>query len=145
MKSLLLIFFCLFLAKLCSAQSAVKNIDYQYYRDDKTYYAYEIYRNPTSTENLLYLNFSINKAFKKVEKVYLMQGNKEYRLKITANDKTASSDNPEIRFYSLIINSSEFLNANINCNTSIVFKLDASEIFSLPFNKCLITESLAKN
>ncbi|WP_421943682.1 hypothetical protein [Pedobacter sp.] len=145
MKSSILIFFCLFLAKLCSSQSVVKNIDYQYYRDDKTYYAFEIYRNPTSTESLLYLNFSTNKAFKKVEKVYLLQGSKEHKLKIKVNDKTASSDNPEVKFYSLIINPSDFISEDTSCNTTIVFKLDDGATFSLPFNKCLITESLAKN
>jgi len=123
----------------------MKNIDYQYYRDDKIYYAYDIYRNPTSAENLLYLNFSVNKAFKKVEKVYLMQGSKEYKIKFTINDKTASADNPEIRFYSMIIYPSDFLKENISCNTNIVFKLDDGEIFSLPFNKCLIAESLTKS
>ena len=123
----------------------MKNIDYQYYRDDKTYYAYEIYKSLSSKDNLLYLNFSINKPFKKVEKVYLQQGSKEYKVKIKVNDKTASSDNPEIKFYSLIINPADCLNENISCNTTIVFKLDNDEIFLLPFNKCLIAESLAKN
>lgn len=145
MKLSLLIISCVLLTKFSLAQSTLKKIDYEYYRDEKSYYAYEIYGNQTSTENFLYLNFPINKPFKKVEKIYLLQGNKEHKLKIKVNDKTASSDNPEIKFYSLKVNPSDFFNNDINCNTTIVFKLDDGKLYSLPFNKCLINESLAKN
>ncbi|MDN3585734.1 hypothetical protein QWY86_03590 [Pedobacter aquatilis] len=144
MKPFFIIISCLVLAKFCLAQSLTKSIDYQYFRDDKTYYAYSISRNITPSDKLLFIDFCINKPFKKIEKICLIEGGKEYKLKITTNNKTASSDNPEIRFYSLIINSVDLIKEHIKCESIIAFKLDDATVVSLPFNKCLIIESLNK-
>ncbi|WP_231459609.1 MULTISPECIES: hypothetical protein [unclassified Pedobacter] len=144
MKSTILLLFLVVATKISFAQNAKKNIDYQYHRDGKIYYAYEIYKNPASAETIFYLNFSASKTFNKIEKIYLKEGKVTEKLKFKMNDITIKNDNKELKFYAIILNSSDINKENISCNPKIIFKLDDESVYELPFQKCVIVEQLAK-
>ncbi|MFC3563477.1 hypothetical protein [Pedobacter jamesrossensis] len=145
MKTSIIIFFFVALSTLCSAQKPKQSLDYQYYRTDKSYYAFELYKDSSSEDDKLMLNFVSNETYKKIDNIYFREGKTEIKVKFKAREEVVSSDNPELKFYPIIFSSKELENKKIGCNAHIVFKLDNGSILTLPFSICTITEQLQKN
>lgn len=136
MKISLLIGFFIALSNLCLAQQSKQNIDYQYYRDANTYYAFELFKNTSAADDNLMLNFVSNSNYKKIEKIYLKQGTVEFKLKFKVRVDTVNSDNPELKFYPISFILKDLDEKNICCDAQIVFKLDNSSVLTLPFSIC---------
>ncbi len=136
MKTILYIFLLTLYATIANAQQSKTRIDYQYYRDDKSYYAYDLFTYPASAGNQLMLNFTTNSDFKKIEKIYIIAADVEIKLKFKQRDEIIKSDNPEQKFYPVAFELKDLLNKKLDCKARIVFKLDNGISYSLPFNGC---------
>lgn len=145
MKKSLLFIILLSLSKLLLAQNVKQQIDYQYFRDDKSYYAFELYKelNAESTD-LIKLNFSSNSIFKKVDKIYITSNLTDIKIKFRQREEKIDSDNPEMKFYPLVLSLKELKSKDISCDAVITFKLDNGYSLSLPFSMCNISEQLAR-
>jgi hypothetical protein len=146
MRTSLFIIALIILSKVSFAQQVKKNIDYQYFRDDKKYYAYELYKdfNALKTDQLL-LNFTSNSSFKKIEKIYVKTEKSEVKIRFKQRAETLTSDNPELKFYPVTFSINDLKEKNIGCDAQIFFKLDNGELLILPFSMCMIEDQLSKN
>lgn len=144
MKTSLITFLFIALSKICFAQQK-QSLDYQYYRDDKKYYAFELYRNTSLLDDKLMLNFVSNGNYKKIERIYLKEGATETKLKFKTREEIIKSDDPEQKFYPIIFSSKDLENKKTACELQIVFKLDDGSILTLPFSICTIFEQLDKS
>lgn len=146
MKTSLLIFILLALGKLSHSQQLRQSIDYQYYRDDKSYYAFELFKDVKNTEdNQLMLNFISNVSFDKIDKIYIKSGNVELKLRFKKRDEIIRSDNPEQKFFPISFNIKDLTDKKIPCEATITFKMEGGFQYKLPFNACSIKEFIAKN
>lgn len=146
MKTSLFISILLIFCKVSFAQQVKKNIDYQYFRDDKTYYAYELYQDVNNIKtDQLQLNFTSNSLYKKIEKIYIKTEKSEVKIRFKQRMETLTSDNPELKFYPVNFRLNDLKGKNIGCEAQIFFKLDTGELLVLPFSMCLIEEQLSKN
>lgn len=146
MKTSLLIFILLALGKLSHSQQLRQSIDYQYYRDDKSYYAFELFKDVKNMEdNQLMLNFISNVSFDKIDKIYIKSGNVELKLRFKKRDEIIHSDNPEQKFYPISFNIKDLTDKKIPCEATITFKMEGGFQYTLPFNACSIKEFIAKN
>lgn len=137
MKTLIGLLLCFVLSNVAYAQK--KNIDYQYYREGKVYYAFSLFKvadNGNTDE--LQLDFTTKAKFNKVEKISVKAGAIELKLKFKIREETVKSDNPEQKFYPIVFNSKDITDKNLGCEAQITFKLDNGESYTLPFNACLI-------
>ncbi|WP_316829424.1 hypothetical protein [Pedobacter aquatilis] len=144
MKTSLFIGLLILLTKLSFGQQVKQNIDYQYYRDDKSYYAFELFRNIADDKAIVNLNFTTNTAFKKIDKIYITNGVKEVKLKFKTRSDVVESDNPELKFHAISLNIKDLANKEIDCEAKIVFKLDNGLIYTLPFSRCNLDEQLTQ-
>ncbi|WP_316760475.1 hypothetical protein [Pedobacter aquatilis] len=144
MKTSLIIFFFIVLSKMCFAQQK-QSLDYQYYRDDNKYYAFELYKNASLLDDKLMLDFVSNGNYKKIDRIYLKEGGIETKLKFKSREEIIKSDNPEQKFYPIMISSKDLESKKTACEIQIVFKLDNGSILTLPFNICAIFEQLDKS
>ncbi|MCZ4222773.1 hypothetical protein [Pedobacter rhodius] len=145
MKTSILLFFFLVLTKLSFGQQLKQNIDYQYYRDDKNYYAFELFKNQSSNDDNLMLNFTSNVEFKKIDKIYIQAGTEEVKVKFKVRAEVVSSDNPAFRFYPVVFSLKDLTHKEIDCEAKINFKMDNGMIYTLPFNICNLKLQLAQN
>lgn len=146
MKTSLFIFLFLALSKLSYGQQLKQSIDYQYYRDAKNYYAFELFKEAKNLEdNMLMLNFTSNVNFNKIDKIFIKSGEVELKLKFKAREEIVRSDNPEQKFYPISFNRKDLIDKNIPCEATIIFKMDNGIQYILPFNACNIRELIAKN
>lgn len=132
---------------LCSTLlSAQKNIsiDYQYQREKDIYYAFELLITESfDADGQLHINFTVNKAFNKVQKITLTSASSASKLEFESREGPVKSDNPELKHYPLSINWND-LDKKLDCETQITFKLDNGDVYTLPFDVCKIKEFLAK-
>jgi len=145
MKTALFLFAFITLGKIVYSQQTKQSIDYQYFRDEKSYYAFELFKNAGQTSDQLMINFTANTSFKKIEKVYLKAGDTELKLKFRHREETLKSDNPDQKFYPIVFYSKDLEDKKLACNAQIVFKLDNGSTYILPFNTCDVIEFIAKN
>lgn len=146
MKTALLLFAFIAIGKMAYCQQAKQSIDYQYFRDDKNYYAFELFKNSNNgMDDQLMINFTSNSNFKKVEKIYLRAGGVELKLKFKLREETVKSDNPEQKFYPIVFDGRDLADEKLPCNAQIIFKLDNGTTYSLPFSTCSVIEFIAKN
>ena len=144
MKKYYFLFAFLLIGKFSFSQQTKKIIDYQYQRDGKSYFAFEIYKNLSDTNSdKLNLNFSSNSQYSKVEKVVVKIGDDETKLSFKFNDQQNISDNKEIKNYLITIDKKDLFKITA-CNATIIFKLDNGLIFSLPFSPCAYKSVLAQ-
>lgn len=136
MKNILFVLFLILSGTIANAQQSKTSIDYQYYRDDKSYYAYDLFCYPASPGNQLMLNFTTNTASNKIEKIYITAADVEIKLKFRQRDEVIKSDNPEQKFYPIAFELKDLLDKKLDCRARIVFKLDNGITYSLPFNAC---------
>ncbi|MGM9475962.1 hypothetical protein ACS5PU_06010 [Pedobacter sp. GSP4] len=137
MKTFVTLFALVVLANLAYGQK--KNIDYQFFRDTKQYYAFELFKNADSEKTgELMLNFTTNDSFTKIEKILIKAGAVEVKLKFKQRAEAVKSDNPEQKFYPVIFSEKEITDKNLGCEAQIVFKLDNGLSYTLPFNACLL-------
>ncbi|KIA96492.1 hypothetical protein OC25_01685 [Pedobacter kyungheensis] len=136
MKTLICLLFGLVLAN--TAYSQKKNIDYQYFREGKTYYAFSLFSDAVKAPGNLMLDFTTKAKFSKIEKISLKAGGVEVKLKFGVRTDLIQSDNPEQKAYPVIFNASDIIAKNLSCDGQITFKLDNGETYTLPFNACLI-------
>lgn len=145
MKSSLLLFVCLIITKFLYSQQIKQKIDYQYFRDAKEYYAFESYIDLNDADkDKIYLNFSSNIIFNQIEKIFIKVGEIETKLKFKTRNDTVKSDNAEIKFYPIMF-SVENLNLKLDCDATILFKLNNGLILSLPFNTCNYNKTITKH
>lgn len=146
MKTFLFAFIFIALGKVSYCQQLKQSIDYQYYRDDKSYYAFELFKEVKNTEdNQLLLNFTSNAHHNKIDKIYIKSGDVELRLKFKVRTETIHSDNPEQKFYPISFNKNELVDKKIQCEATIIFKMEGGIQYALPFNTCNLKELMAKN
>ncbi|TCD00627.1 hypothetical protein EZ449_20495 [Pedobacter frigidisoli] len=146
MKTALFLFAFMAFGKMGYCQQVKQSIDYQYFRDDKSYYAFELFKNSNNgMDDQLMINFTSNSSFKKIEKIYVKAGEVELRLKFKVREETVKSDNPEQKFYPIVFNGKDLENKKLPCNAQIIFKLDNGTSYSLPFSTCNVIEFIAKN
>jgi len=131
--------------KLSFGQQLKKSIDYEYFRDEKSYYAFELFKDSSSRDDLMLLNFTSNVAFKKVDKIYIQKGAKEIKLKFKTREDIVSSDNPELKFYPIVFNARDLNIKEIGCEAKIIFKTDNGFTYTLPLILCPVIEETAKN
>ena len=137
MKTSLLLLFFVILTKLSYSQQVKEIIDYQYFRDDESYYAFELFKSPSSKNDALMLNFTLNSACKKIDKIYIQAGAKQVKLRFKIREDVVSSDNPDQRFYPIIFSSKDLEEKEVGCEAIIIFKMDNGLTYTLPFNKCI--------
>lgn len=146
MKTTLLFFALIAFGTIAYSQQTKQSIDYQYFRDDKSYYAFELFKdNSSGMDSHLMINFTANSSFKKIDKVYLKAGEAELKLKFKLREETVKSDNPEQKFYPIIFEARDLADKNFPCDAKIVFKLDNGTTYTLPFSTCSVIEFIAKN
>ncbi|KLT64227.1 hypothetical protein [Pedobacter sp. BMA] len=136
MKHILYTLLLILSGTIANAQQRKISIDYQYFRDVKNYYAYDLFRYSGSPDNQVMLNFTTNAAFKKIEKIYIVAGDVEIKLKFRQRDEVVKSDNPEQKFYPVAFDIDNLLENKLDCQSRIVFKLDNNISYTLPFNGC---------
>ncbi|RZK19049.1 MAG: hypothetical protein EOO86_08555 [Pedobacter sp.] len=146
MKTALLFFALATLGKISYSQQTKQSIDYQYFRDDKSYYAFEVFKdNANGMDDHLMINFTANTSYKKIEKIYLKSGETELKLKFKLREESIKSDNPEQKFYPIIFDAKDLSGKNFPCDAQIIFKLDNGMSYTLPFSTCSVIEFIAKN
>lgn len=146
MKITLLIFALITFGKISYSQQTKQSIDYQYFRDDKNYYAFEVFKdNGKGINDYLMMNFTTNTNYKKIEKIYLKAGETELKLKFKLREEAVKSDNPEQKFYPIIFDAKDLIVKNFPCDAQIIFKLDNGMSYTLAFNTCIVIASIGKN
>ena len=136
MKTLICLLFGLVLAN--AAYSQKKNIDYQYFREGKTYYAFSLFSDAAKAPGNLMLDFTTKAKFSKIEKISLKAGAVEVKLKFSVRTDVIQSDNPEQKSYPVVFSAKDITERELGCDGQITFKLDDGETYTLPFNACLI-------
>lgn len=122
-----------------TAYGQKKNIDYQYFREGKTYYAFSLFSDATKAQaDELLLDFTTKARFGKIEKVLIKAGGIEVKLKFKPRADSIQSDNAEQKFYPIVFNAKDIVDKHLDCDGQITFKLDNGESYTLPFNACLI-------
>jgi len=128
------------------SQQTKRTIDYQYFRNENSYYAYELFKNNDAEKNnQLMINFSVNVNYKKVDKIYIKSKDIEFKLKFKERGETVKTDNPEQKFFPIIFNGDDLVAMKLPCETQIIFKLDNGLQYTLPLNNCNIIEFMKKN
>ncbi|WP_316796284.1 hypothetical protein [Pedobacter agri] len=146
MKNTILLFTIILIGQLAYSQQNKQSIDYQYFRDNTNYYAFELFTIDNKVvNNQLMINFTANVNFKKIDKVYLKSGETELKLKFKVREEVVKSDNPEQKFYPIIFDAKDLIDRKIPCEAEIVFKLDTGLSYILPFNTCNAIKYIAKN
>ena len=146
MKKLFLLFAFIAFGHLVYSQQGKKVIDYQYFRDEKNYYAFELFQNDADEiDDQLMLNFSSNAQYNKIEKIYLKAGAEEFKLKFRLRGDLVKSDNPEQKFYPISLDGKDLKDKKLPCDAQIVFKLDNGNIYLLPFKTCTVSNLISKN
>lgn len=135
MKTFICLLFCFVLAN--AAYSQKKNIDYQYFREGKTYYAFSLFSDAKVPGELL-LDFTTKSKFSKIDKITVISGGVKVKLKFKLRADSIQSDNAEQRFYPVVFNAKDIAEKQLGCEGQINFKLDNGESYTLPFNACLI-------
>lgn len=120
------------------AYSQKKNIDYQYFRAGKTYYAFSLFSDAAKAPGELMLDFTTKSKFNKIEKISVKAGAVEVKLKFKVRTDSIQSDNPEQKSYPVVFNAKDITEKELGCEGQITFKLDNGETYTLPFNACLI-------
>lgn len=145
MKTTIILLFCLISAKFSMAQQARQTIDYEYFRDDKQHYAFELFKNTSSKDDVLMLNFASNGTLSKIDKIHILKGAEEIKLKFKMRQDVVSSDNPELKFYPIMFSKKELEEKVLGCEAKVRFKMDNGIIYTLPLVLCNTTESGLKN
>lgn len=146
MKTSLFLFLLIAFGKVTYSQQIKQSIDYQYFRDDKSYFAFELFKDGSNgMEDQLNINFTSSSTFTKIDKIYIKAGVVELKLKFKIRDEKVKSDNPELKSYPIMFNSKDLDSKQLGCNAQIIFKLDNGALFTLPFTACNIKQFLAKN
>ncbi|WP_231424399.1 hypothetical protein [Pedobacter sp. Leaf250] len=146
MKNTILLFTIILIGQLAYSQQNKQSIDYQYFRDNTNYYAFELFTiDNKAVNNQLMINFTANVNFKKIDKVYLKSGETELKLKFKVREEVVKSDNPEQKFYPIIFDAKDLIDRKIPCEAEIVFKLNTGLSYILPFNTCNAIKYIAKN
>ena len=145
MKIALFLFAFVAFGKIAYSQQTKQSIDYQYFRDEKSYYAFELFKNAVMGDDQLMINFTANIPFKKIEKIYVTAGENEVKLKFKIREEVIKSDNPEQKFYPIVFSSKDLEDKKISCEAQIIFKLDNGQLYKLPFSTCNVIEFLANN
>ncbi|MCX2574326.1 hypothetical protein [Pedobacter sandarakinus] len=143
MKMRFIIFVLMLIAEFAHSQTK-QQLDYQYFRDDKVYYAYELFRNTTGTNRQLMLDFTVNVAFKKIQKVYLISNKSEIKVAFEIRNEVLKSDNPSQHSFPMAMDK-DFDISIVPCDAKIVFVLDNKESYPLPFSACAVTDLLIKS
>lgn len=142
MKHSLLITLFALCTNLLFAQQ-IRSIDYQYEREQEKYYAFELFESDTfGLDKRLFIDFAVNDTFKKVKKITLSDDTKEFKLKFSFREEQIKTDNPALNFYPLVIVWNDITENNFGCETKITFELDNGNVYTLPFDVCLINETL---
>ncbi|QPH40269.1 hypothetical protein [Pedobacter endophyticus] len=142
MKQTLLITIFALCTNLLFAQQ-IRSIDYQYERKQEKYYAFELFESDTfGVDSRLFIDFAANDAFKKVKKITLSDGSKEFKLKFGFREEQIKTDNPALNFYPIVIAWNDVTANVLSCEAKITFELDNGAAYSLPFDVCLINEIL---
>jgi len=136
MKTFICLLFCFVLVN--TAYSQKKNIDYQYFREGNTYYAFSLFSDATKAPGDLMLDFITKSKLNKIEKISVIAGGVEVKLKFSVRDDSVQSDNPEQKFYPVIFSASDISTKKLSCDGQIIFKLNTGASYTLPFNACLI-------
>ncbi|QIL42095.1 hypothetical protein G7074_24205 [Pedobacter sp. HDW13] len=136
MKTFICFLFCFALANTAYCQK--KQLDYQYFREGKTYYAFSLFSDTTNAPRALLLDFTTKSKFNKIEKISVTAGSIEVKLKFKVRTDSIQSDNTEQRSYSVVFNAKDIAEKQLGCDGQITFKLDNGESYTLPFNACLI-------
>lgn len=146
MKSSLFILLFIALSKITYAQNVKQSIDYQFHREGKTYYAFELFKDPKDLNNdQLMLNFTSSANFNKVDKILVKSAGTEFKLKYKVRDEQVKSDNPEQKFFPIVIDYKSLAEKKLECDAEIIFKMDDGTLLALPFNTCSIKQLLAKS
>lgn len=128
------------------SQQTKRTIDYQYFRNENSYYAYELFKNTDAAQNnQLMINFSVNVNYKKVDKIYIKSKDIESKLKFKEREETVITDNPEQKFFPIVFNGDDLVAMKLPCETQIIFKPDNGLKYTLPLNYCNIIEFMKKN
>lgn len=136
----------LFVSHIAFSQANKQSIDYQYFRDAKDYYAFELFKDQnTITTTFVKLNFTTNAVFNKIEKIYLKSGEKEIKIQFKKRDDEVKSDNEKQKTYPIIFDWKDLLDKNISCESQFIFKLDNGFTYTLPINICMVTAQINKN
>lgn len=144
MKTILLFCSLMMFGTLAKAQQSKQNIDYQYFRDTKSYYAYELFKDlRNGDKNELRLNFSANESFSKIDKIYLKDEGNEIKLSFKPRQDIIKTDNPDQKHYPIVFDSKILESKKLSCEAEIVFVLDNGSNYSLPFSLCVIRTALA--
>lgn len=136
MKALLIVL--LFsISNLAKAQKIDKKvIDYQYFRDESNYYAFEIFKDSSINKpNEVKLTFTWKGATDLIEKLTLKTDQKDWTISFNARKDLIKTDNKELNTIGLIFNYANVLKAE-GCEAKLVFKLKSGSIYALPFNVC---------
>ncbi|MCZ4243754.1 hypothetical protein [Pedobacter punctiformis] len=146
MKTSLFILVFLAFGKITYGQQLKQSIDYQFHREGKNYYAFELFKDAKDlNNNQLMLNFISSANFKKVDKILIKAGEVEVKLKFKLREEKVNSDNPEQRFYPIVFDLKSLTDKKMECNAQIIFKLDDGSSLTLPFTTCSIKELVVKN
>jgi len=146
MKKLFLIFASILFTHTAFCQITKQSIDYQYFRDTKDYYSFELFKIISqSNASVMLLNFSSNANYDKIEKIYIKSGDRDYRLPFKHSEEIAKSDNPKLKNYAVSFNASEFMDKRTLCKAQLIFKLDNGINYTLPLNLCDITDLISKH
>lgn len=146
MKTILLFCTLIVIGTCAKAQQSKQNLDYQYFRDTKNFYAFELFkdlRNGDKSE--LKLNFSANESFSKIDKIYLKDEVNEIKLSFKPREEVIKTDNPNQKYYPIVFDSRILENKKLSCEAKMVFVLDNGSKYSLPFNVCAIKTALAQH
>ncbi|WP_316803487.1 hypothetical protein [Pedobacter nototheniae] len=146
MKPYLLLLLFIVSGKITFAQNVKQSIDYQFNREGKNYYAFELFKNNKDSNNdYLMLNFTSNSSFKKIDKILIKTTDSEFKLKFKVREEQVKSDNPGQKFYPIVIDYKSLSVQKLNCDAQIIFKLDDGSSLALPFNICSIKQILSRN
>lgn len=137
MKRILTFLTFVCLSGLAFSQQTKTSIDYQYFRDEKSYFAYELFTQDQNPQNrFLMLNFTSNINYNKIERISIVSANDEVKLKFKLREETVKSDNPEQKFYPISLDVKDLADKKIPCEAKIIFKLDNGLSYTLPFDSC---------
>ncbi|WP_443947321.1 hypothetical protein ACJVDH_09450 [Pedobacter sp. AW1-32] len=139
MKRICLSIFLIFTLNQVFAQEKPLDVDYQYVREAKKYYAYQLSKSETYTaDKLASIRFSGNFTFKKIEKILIFAEGAKFNLRFSVSEENTTTDNAEQHFASLIFNTDQLKKTASICDAKIHFILDDGNTYVLPFNVCLL-------
>jgi len=139
MKRICLAIFLIFTLNRVFAQEKPLDVDYQYVREAKKYYAYQLSKSETYTaDKLASIKFSGNFAFKEIEKILIFAEGAKFSIRFSVSEENMTTDNAEQHFASLDFNTDQLKKITSICDAKIHFILDNDNTYILPFNPCLL-------